>query len=154
MLSIVNEYDLVSRADSSYIRSLIDLYRSIYHLAPIQDNPENPDRTAPQALQVDVQVPVPTKQNPIEKSEQLIWPLPEPVYWHIGTIVTLMTELVDSDDEDGDLDDFLLLRAVTIPPEVFNNLLWCNIAVHKRLCYKERIDLLLEGRFNGRKEGW
>lgn len=81
--------------------------------------------------------------------------MPEPVYWHIGNIVTFMTELIDSDEgDDDDQDEVLLLSTATVQPGAFRNLLWCNLEVHKRLCYKERVDMLLEGRFNGRKKGW
>src|SRR5436190_441497 len=38
MLAIVNEYDIVPRADGPYLRSLVDLYRSKYGLPPIIDS--------------------------------------------------------------------------------------------------------------------
>jgi hypothetical protein len=87
----------------------------------------------------------------VEKTKEMLWPLSNPDYWHIGKIVVFKTELVEGEGPDDE--DVLLLKAVTVRPEDFAKLLWCNVAVHKRVRYGERVELLGYGRFNGRN-GW
>lgn len=152
VLSIVNEYDLVPRADGAYVRSLVDLYRSIYQLPPIQDD-ENPPSTPDSA---DFQLP----RFSFDDKLQLIgrdsmakdWPLPKPIYWHIGEIIVLKVKLADR-EESYEGDDEIVMTAVRVAPESFARLLVCNIAVHRRMVYRERVNMLMEGSFNGKKGG-
>jgi hypothetical protein len=147
VLSIVNEYDLVPRADQAYIRSLVDLYRSIYHLPPIQD-----DR-GQEAVEFHLpRLSFDLRNSLKDKKIDALWSLPRPVYWHIGRIVVLKVSLMEKKGEENEEDEWML-RALTVKPEDFARLLFCNVDIHKRLRYRERIDMLLEGRFNGR-EGW
>jgi hypothetical protein len=140
---MVNEYDLVPRADSEYVRSLVDLYRSIYNLAPIQDNVQQEPTPWLPRLSFDTRD---TKPKPDSKP----WPLPLPEYFHIGKIVVFKVKLAEPAAEG---DDELILRAVAAAPEHFAKLLFCNVSVHGRVCYQERVKMLSEGRFNGR-ESW
>jgi hypothetical protein len=135
-------------APMEYIRSLVDLYRSIYKLPPIQE-----DSLSQFSQQSDVSLPRFSfeKSQLVEKHERMKWPLPKPVYWHIGSLVVFRTEIIEGDDDDED--DELLMSAVTVGKEVFGDLLWCNCAVHKRVRYQERVDMLREGRYNG-DSGW
>lgn len=147
-LSIVNEYDLVPRVDQAYIRSLVDLYRSIYSLPPIQEvlSKDDSDNFVLPKLSFDL-------RN--ESSERKLgnkWALPRPVYWHIGQLVLLKIKLVEREGNKTQEDEWGL-NAVTIAPEDFANLLFCNVDIHKRLRYQERVEMLLEGRFN-RKVSW
>ena len=147
VLSMMNEYDLVPRTDGGYIRSLVDLYRSIYNLPPIQEDTSSQHHEAPLELpRFDFK-----KHAVVEKSKEMLWPLPEPVYSHIGKIVIFKTELVEGEGMDDE--DHLVLNTVAVMPEHFAKLLWCNVAVHKRVRYAERVGLLGEGKFNGR-ERW
>lgn len=154
VLSIVNEYDLVSRADGPYARSLIDLYRSIYNLPPIQDNDDQQrqNTVVPQLpkLSFDTRSAEPESARP----ELPMWPLPKPEYWHIGQIVVFKVKLTSStDDGAGCRDDVLKLRTVTVSAAEFAKLLFCDVSSHRRVSYQERVDLLLNGRFN-EMDGW
>ncbi|KFY27699.1 hypothetical protein V491_00774 [Pseudogymnoascus sp. VKM F-3775] len=89
-LNIINEYDLVSRVDRSYVRTLVDLYRSIYDLPPIQG---------------------PDFQTTTDDSEKLAsnynrnngtyWAIPKPVYRHIGKRVVLKFGISPTFDTSG-----------------------------------------------------
>jgi hypothetical protein len=158
---MVDEYDLVSRTDGAYIPSLVDLYRSIYNLPPIQD-----DSLSQFSQESEISLPRFSfeKREIVEKIQRVKWPLPKPVYWHIGKIVVFRTEIVvfrteivvfrteivEGEDDD---DEELMMSAFEVGREEFGHVLWCNCAVHKRVRYRERVDLLEKGRFNGRT-GW
>lgn len=148
-LSIVNEYDLVPRTDGAYIRSLVDLYRSIYGLPPIQDDSSSHHS---ENVHAESTLSLPRfsfeKQEMVDMGKEILWPVPKPVYWHVGRIVVFKTELVEGESEDEE--DELLLNIVSARPEEFAKLLWCNCAVHRRVRYAERISLLAEGQFNGK----
>jgi hypothetical protein len=147
VLSVVNEYDLVPRADGPYVRSLVDLYRSIYNLPPIQDDA---------ALQLP-RFSFDAEPGPRGRlgGQAALWALPKPVYGHVGKLVVLKVQLAESSvgSGDGGEEDELVLRAVAVGPERFAQLLFCNVSVHRKVCYEERVGMLLEGRFNGR-ERW
>jgi hypothetical protein len=147
ILSIVNEYDLVPRVDGAYVRSIVDLYRSIYNLPPIQDDDVQQERPTFQLPRFSFD----TRTEPLEKDQESLWTLPKPIYWHIGKIVVLKVKLVQR-DRGGSIDDELLLSAVTVSPESFAKFLFCNVAVHKKSSYRERMNMLFEGRFNGREK--
>jgi hypothetical protein len=142
ILNIINEYDLVTRADRPYIRSLIDLYRSIYDLPPI-------DERVPK----DIGTPQIPSTNPHGESfsdrneaTAKYWALPEPTYWHFGELVVLKLGISTEEPENQ-----LALSAWNISPENFEKLLFCRVAVHRRVVYQERVQLLAAGRFNGRR---
>jgi hypothetical protein len=61
--------------------------------------------------------------------------------------VVLKIKLAEKQDKE---DDEWELDAVAIAPEEFARLLFCNVDIHKRLRYQERVEMLLEGRFNRR----
>jgi hypothetical protein len=144
LLTIANEYDLVSRADGAYALSLVDLYRSIYSLPPIQDNKQNVPAPELPRLSFDA---INAGNNHLP-----VWPLPQPEYWHIGQLVVFkvkLAELAADDSLDGGKDE-LVLRTVTVSPEAFGKLLFCDVSSHRRESYRERVNLLLKGRFNGK----
>jgi hypothetical protein len=72
VLNIVNEYDLVARADKRFIHSLLALYSSVGPSEPVHDSGGD---------------------------EMDIWPLPAPEAQHIGPIVVLKTGPPTSDME-------------------------------------------------------
>jgi hypothetical protein len=170
-LAFMNEFDVVCRADSKYILSLVDLYRSIYGLPPIQSLnngvKENGAGSNP---------PHQTSRRPITQStgrepvREVDWILPEPEYWHPQDIVIMKLRLKDigeaadgGESEDGEnensdssqlgIQDSMLLTTVRVTHEELAKLLFCRTAVHHRLCYKERLQLIAQGRFNNLK-GW
>jgi len=165
VLSVVNEYDLVPRADGPYVRSLVDLYRSFYNLPPIQDDAVQQQQQHDHAAATylprfsfdtrDTEQPEASHEH--SGAQVSVWPLPKPEYWHVGKLVVFKVQLKESPagnvESSGGGDDGLVLRAVAVGPERFATLLFCNVGVHRRICYQERVDMLLEGRFNG-KGGW
>ncbi|KAK0640825.1 Alpha/Beta hydrolase protein [Cercophora newfieldiana] len=130
-LSIVNEYDMISRADGSYLRSIIDLYRSRSGLPPVSAD-----------------APATTALDDMDTSEKA-WPLPPPEYNLVGDIVVLRLRLIDTpstnDDETFSQAETLtapVVRAVEVTPEEFSKLLFCDIGTHRRTAYLERMEMM------------
>jgi hypothetical protein len=151
VLSVVNEHDLVSRVDGAYARSLIDLYRSIYGLPPTQDEEvmQGESVPAPHLPKLSFDASVTELESNFQQLP--VWRLPKPEYWNIGKIVIFKVMMAES-DLPGFKEDELLLRAMTVSPTEFKRLLFCDVSSHRRKSYKERTDLLLRGRCNGRQE--
>ncbi|RVX67150.1 hypothetical protein B0A52_08584 [Exophiala mesophila] len=122
-LSIINEYDLVTRADAPYIRCLAQLLRSIYQLPPLVEQSTDENQPSPQSISFN--------QNE--------WPLPLPQYQHVGTLVVLQQTLQH---------DQLALQALEIQPVDLAKMLFCRIKVHSRKVYNARVESLTSGRFN------
>jgi hypothetical protein len=151
----------VTRADNPYILSLVNLYRSMYPdalpLIKMQDaNPHLqkgstsnvPDSQLNPVLVQDTDVN--QGRNEVEE----IWSLPSPDYHHVGERLLLLRRILTKDIGDNrDGEGQLELRAVKIGDEYFRKLLFCRIAVHRRVCYAERVGLIIRGHFNG-KNGW
>ncbi|KAH8587284.1 hypothetical protein B0O99DRAFT_747707 [Bisporella sp. PMI_857] len=166
-LLFVNEFDIVSRADTKYLISLVDLYRSIYELPPIQKVGEeisNKDNTPSIASAAVADVCLETGAGLIdgELMGNRNWRLPEPEYWHLQTIVVLKLSLKDIDtgiDENSGegnttgVQSSVALTAVNITPEEFAKLLFCRVSVHRRIHYRERVEMISQGSFNG-LSGW
>lgn len=130
-LNIINEFDLVTRADKPYILSLVNLIRLIHNEDPLSS--EYTDDTEP-SLTTD------------STSGDNSWPLPPSMYHHIGPKVVFLMRLPDQGGS-------LQLRAVEVSTPQFEKLLFCRIPVHRRPCYAQRVELLADGRFNG-ANGW
>lgn len=108
-----------------------------------------------------------------------VWKLPRSQYWSVGEVVVLGVRVVEKrngrekevgvegdgdgslreglsegceseDQEEEEEDEELVLDTVTVSKEEFAKLLFCNVNVHRRIVYRERIQMLAEGRFNGR----
>ena len=134
MLSIVNEYDMISRADPPYLHSLVDLYRSRNGLPPLS------------APTTDHSPPVPSDESLQTKA----WALPQPGYHLVGDIVVLRLKLMDAPAEHDD-DTFSqastltspVVNAVELSPEEFARLLFCDIGTHRRGSYLERMEMLV-----------
>ena len=145
MLNIINEFDLVTRADSPYVLSLVNLYRSIYQLPPVEE--------ATVLNEGGMQGAVSTEPQPTsETSERGIWILPSAVYGHVGARAVLQMRINegDSSDENGEnLADELVLKAFKVDAEAFGKLLFSRITVHSRHCYRERVRKIAEGQYNG-----
>ena len=152
-LNIINEFDLVSRLDRPYVRCLVDLYRSIYNLPPIQedDSPVTGIDVGTNTLSDET----PNGQTAAQGAHNgKYWRVPEPEYWHIGERVVLKRSVVTRHDSSNygndDLKEELALSAVRVAAGEFAKLLFCRVTVHSRVHYKERVEELAEGRFNGR----
>jgi hypothetical protein len=156
LLNIINEYDLVSRVDRPYIWTLVDLYRSIYKLPPIQDLNSQTTGDAPRVESL-------TDNDSTHKGEAWgnrdgkYWIVPKPEYHHIGKRVVLKIGIIPGQWTDHERSNEpkgqLSLSASCISAEEFAKLLFCRLTVHSRACYQERVALIRESRFNG-KSGW
>jgi hypothetical protein len=125
-LNIINEYDIIPRADHSYLLSMVDLFRSIYN------------------------------QNPMSTSEKQschtegCWPLPIPDYYHVGHRIILrnkLRDIPDSDDDDDDEDTLqsqFELTSWLVDEKNFGQLIFCSREAHRRYFYEERIRQLSE----------
>ncbi|KAI9866048.1 MAG: hypothetical protein M1813_002015 [Trichoglossum hirsutum] len=166
-LLFVNEFDIVSRADTKYVVSLVDLYRSIYGLPPIQKvGQENSKQDSTPSIAPTAVPNVGLETGAGLMDGELIengnWRLPEPEYWHLQTIVVLKLSLkdigADSDENDAEEDaagvrSSVALTAVKATPEEFAKLLFCRVSVHHRIHYRERVEMISQGTFNG-SSGW
>lgn len=160
LLAVVNEFDLVPRADQAYVRSLIDLYRSIYSLQPMMndaiqlkntdcldqvDKTETSEYTLPPLFFGDTDSD--TLQGEGDEMQENYWKLPMPDFHLIGEILLLRKQVINGDRPQK------CLRATSILHEHFEKLLYCGLETHSRRFYGERIDLILQGRFNNQL-GW
>ncbi|KAH7154874.1 Alpha/Beta hydrolase protein [Dactylonectria estremocensis] len=153
-LSIINEFDLVSRADRPYIMTLANLIRSIYGKSPLPIHEEMPSIASDTLDNSPVHpswpkntVTTDAPDNPNKRSrpvEGTAWPVPRLFYHHVGSRIVLLMRL-ESDD--------IRLRAVEVPSSEFEKLLFCRIAVHSGRRYSERVQLLKDGLFN-HHTGW
>ncbi|KAI9771960.1 MAG: hypothetical protein M1839_002593 [Geoglossum umbratile] len=151
VLDFVNEYDLVARADPNYIRSLVDLYRTIYRLPKIQDH-----ATAEEDRRVLLGLSGGEWRSMYDRRASLpVWPLPAPDYFHLGQVIVLKAGVTDLEGEIGGAgqEARLDLRAYVVRPDEFARLLFCRISVHTRLIYLENVKEIAEGRLHGRT-GW
>ncbi|WZH47930.1 Alpha/Beta hydrolase protein [Fusarium acuminatum] len=147
-VNIINEFDVVTRADKPYILSLVDIVRSTLDLPPKDQISESAadEETIYAALKA-----TDTKESRLcYQSEGLdidqskFWRLPQSLYHHVGPRAVLLMRLVKGE---------MSLKAVEVAPSEFQRLLFCRVAVHGKRIYTERVKALQQGRFNGRL-GW
>ena len=156
VLALVNEFDVVARADLAYVRSLVDLYRSFYKLPPVPDK-ETGDSSASLTL-------TDSGDSYVRKG---IWKLPLVNFFHIGPLVVLKGEKVlpsrsevkgsgatqppalDKQEQDapktiyGRRNKILKLEAFDVTAEDFATLVFRRKFVHNRAIY-------IDGNGNGR----
>lgn len=134
VLNIVNEYDLVARADKGYIHSLIQLYSSV-------GPPERIHKSSQDEIDTD-------------EDNRHYWPLPAPEVQHIGPIVVLKIDPPSSDMKGTDSSlPALILSAWRITKEDLSRLMFCRLSVHSRMAYRSRIQQIESGCLNG-QTGW
>lgn len=127
VLSFVNEFDMIPRADHDYIRSLLDLYRSSHGLQPIGQE-------------------APSDMEPDQAS--LDWQLPLPKYHIIGDILLLRNIPQRIPDPRNDIDSDAATQTdqcqlcVKLSAREFSKLLFCDLSVHKGRIYLERVQAL------------
>lgn len=132
-VAFANEHDLVTRSDSSYISSIIDLYRSRYGL--------------PSAA-TDGQTTSPSPAPMLEKATAThgMWTLPPPAYYLVGEIIILRKQMSFSTVVPDDASDAptisASLEAIKLSPEIFSQVLFCEVSAHKRRFYLERMGML------------
>ncbi|KAK4233461.1 hypothetical protein C8A03DRAFT_19473 [Achaetomium macrosporum] len=127
-LNIINEFDVVSRADRPYILCLVNLIRSLYGKPAILDDGVEFTRDMD---------PPGSRASQQAAGPENVWRVPPPMYHHVGSRVLLLTRL----DDDGRI----CLKACEVTEEAFQQLLFCRVEVHRRACYSDRIRRLEEG---------
>lgn len=151
MLNIINEFDLVTRADGPYVLSLVNLYRSIYQMLPVPEA-KSPDSGVEQNSNSSTALRFSSDGD----STRNIWAVPSAFYGHFGERVVLhmqMCEKSSRSEDDDDSADMLKLKAFKVATRVFQELLFCRISVHSRAEYQKRVDLIASGYFNN-LDGW
>lgn len=153
-LNIINEFDVVSRADKPYILSLVELSRAVLRTAPHAPAPNTNGIPIEIGHRITINgetysvSPISSQSTELEKglnnTVTNVWNLPEPSYHHVGPRIVFVMRLHEGE---------MSLRAVQVPPAEFQTLLFCRTAVHGKARYGERVDMLESGRFNGRV-GW
>lgn len=128
--AFVNEHDIVSRADSPYISSIIDLYRTRYGLPSVATDQ-----------------PVSSQQHLEKDSQQsLAWPIPASSFHLVGDIVVLRANISPSNVSVDNASDVPTIStrysAITVSAEDFAKALFCEVGVHKRRLYLERIRMM------------
>ncbi|KAL4951633.1 Alpha/Beta hydrolase protein [Aspergillus filifer] len=123
-LNIINEFDMVSRADGPYKECLVNLVRSMYEAQGLVEHAAVSEQDT-------------SKQELKSSGRQPRWPIPASCYSHIGSrIVCLMRP-------DETLPT-LRLYTVEIQKKDFEQLLFCRVSVHRRACYAQRVQSLVE----------
>lgn len=158
-LAFVNEFDMVSRVDYSYVRSLIDLFRSVYGLAPRmndkivrqEEKPGTTDTEDTQCVLPPLGFPNMDRKAAVKSTEDRAWTLPSPDYHVFGDLVLLRKE--QNTRVDSKQISSKELRALSIQAEDFEKLLYCGIKIHSRTHYDDRMESILQGKFNY-KDGW
>jgi hypothetical protein len=159
MLAFVNEFDLVTRADQTYVRSLIDLYLTSYKRPSLMGGPvpirseslpgksdveEVPFTLPPLTFQLDDE---PERMTGDNKSSA--WKLPQSDYHILGEIILLRKERETKTDQRKGRE----LRAYTMSLREYESLVFCGVQTHSRSFYGDRIELLRKGTFN-HKNSW
>lgn len=152
MLSFVNEFDAVARADPSYLRSLVSLYQSANRQG-ISQLEKPAELSSEVTLHNGKQEIDMTLEKRVGEPKARLWPLTPPDYYPIGDIIVLKVSVgnLDAITEGGPPP--IILRAVQISEHSLASVIFCGIEVHSRVHYTKRVQILLKGKFNG-NDGW
>ena len=151
VLNIINEFDVVTRADSNYILSLVNLYRSIYQMPSVREVNALDD-----GMLQDTKSITAYHLSSDNESTGSFWEIPSATYSHVGERVVLHMHMCDeasSGESDDYLADKLELKAYKVEARAFQKLLFCRVSVHRRIEYRKRINLIARGYFNS-LTGW
>jgi hypothetical protein len=151
-LAFVNEFDMTPRLDQTYVRSLIDLYLT----ETIQLRKVEPKNQSAEETTVKYELPpldFEQNENGTQSEEPYTnhqWKLPLAETHIIGDLVLLRKEK-DTRARTGETTD-RVLRALSILPQEFEELLFCGFQTHSRTYYGDRVELMLQGKFNYKKK--
>lgn len=129
VLNIINEFDIVTRADSDYIRSLVNLYRSIYQMSPMRKA-----NASDNGMLEDTRLTAANHHNSNSERTGGFWPTPSAIYRYIGERVVLHTHMCDensSGESDISVTDEFELKVYKVEAQDFQKLLFCRISAHK-----------------------
>ncbi|RYC90821.1 hypothetical protein BFJ63_vAg6438 [Fusarium oxysporum f. sp. narcissi] len=142
-VNVINEFDVVTRADKPYILSLVDVARAMLDLPPkaTVSELETSEGIVSAALEAtrDEKHPLSDDSEDFPVKESNFWRFPQPFYHHVGPRVILLMRFVDNQ---------MSLKAVEVSTSEFQKLLFCRVTVHGKKLYEERISALEQGRFN------
>lgn len=142
-VNVINEFDVVTRADKPYILSLVDVARAMLDLPPkaTVSELETSEGIVSAALEAtrDEKRPLSDDSEDFPVKESNFWRFPQPFYHHVGPRVILLMRFVDNQ---------MSLKAVEVSTSEFQKLLFCRVTVHGKKLYEERISALEQGRFN------
>ncbi|OJJ96175.1 hypothetical protein ASPACDRAFT_1891107 [Aspergillus aculeatus ATCC 16872] len=127
-LNLINEFDLVTRADKNYVLSLVNLLRP-------RDDPSLVDAEADAGCE--------QASGLFSDYAEGCWPLPRSLYSHVGPRIVLFMRLGSSQEHSPQL------RAASISRNEFDRLLFCRLSVHKRKYYAQTVGQLVAGQANG-----
>ena len=138
-LAFVNERDLVPRVDSDYVRSLLELYRISKGYSPSQKGGPIKQGEHSHAPKRRLGEDTPELQT-LSGADSVggatrEWLLPKPNFYNFGKIIVSRNATPD--------DDFTL-RPVSVHPDEFSKLLFCDVRVHSRRTYVENAEALLD----------
>ena len=112
VLNIINEFDVVTRADSNYIPTLVKLYRSVYQMPLVRGVNAPGD-----GMVQDIKSIAAHHLNSDNESTESFWAGPSATYSHVGEPVVLHMHVCDdtgSGESDDNLADKLELRAYEV----------------------------------------
>ncbi|RAH70136.1 alpha/beta-hydrolase [Aspergillus aculeatinus CBS 121060] len=127
-LNLINEFDLVTRADKNYVLSLVNLLRS---------------RNDPSLVVADAAAGCEQASGSFSDNAEGCWPLPRSLYSHVGPRIILFMRLGSSQEH------LPRLCAVSVSLKEFDRLLFCRLSVHKRKYYAQTVGQLVAGQANG-----
>lgn len=128
-LNIINEYDMVTRLERGYFRSLVSLYS-----LPGPPHPESASDG---------------NRSLVTEGNRAAWDFPGHELQHVGPLVVLRVEAPNfGAGPQSSLETGPRLSTWTVPAASFSELLFCKLAVHKREVYRARIKQLEVSVFN------
>ncbi|KAF9638048.1 hypothetical protein BFW01_g8945 [Lasiodiplodia theobromae] len=126
-LNIVNEYDVIGRADKAYILSLVDLLRSVYGKLPLENT---------SGISLDSQ----------NSGTLNYWTLRESDYRHYGDMIILQVsqEWPSLSGESVLTNDGLSVSTWKVSWADYSQLVFTRVRVHARTFYERNVGMIAE----------
>lgn len=126
-LNVVNEYDVIARADKAYILSLVDLLRSVYRKLPLENTSG-------------------ISQGSQNSGTSSYWALQESEYRHYGDMIVLQVsqKRPNLSGESVLIDDGLSVSPWKVSWADYSQLLFTRIRVHARTFYERSVGMIAE----------
>lgn len=126
-LNIVNEYDVITRADKAYILSLVDLLRSVYGKLPLKNTSG-------------------ISQDSQNSGTSSYWTLQESEYRHYGDMIVLQ---VSQEQPSLSGESVLTYDGLSVSPwkvswADYSQLLFTRVRVHSRTFYERSVGMIAE----------
>jgi hypothetical protein len=142
VLAFVNEYDIVPRADRPYVRSIVNLYRSRYGLPSVASPGIAPSLEQMEVNSAETSIVLESDgMSQGGKMEMELWALPKPSYHVVGNIIVLQSPHATAPSATQG-PPAKSVRAVQVSQSEFQDLLFCDLGVHKRKTYLQRMEMM------------